>query len=124
MPYFIFLMRQFLMSIPEELSEAARLEGASEWTILWRIITPLTKPAIAVVVLFRFLWSWNDYLGPLLLTRRDAHPLALMIYGLRTATSMGDQIAYPYLMAVSTIIALPVILAFILAQRTSSKALV
>ena len=59
-------MRQFLMSIPEELSEAARIEGASEWTILWRIIRPLTKPALAVVILFRFLWSWNDYLGPLI----------------------------------------------------------
>ncbi len=77
-PYFIFLLRQFLMSIPEELSEAARIEGASEWTILWRIITPLTKPAIAVVVLFRFLWSWNDYLGPLIYLNDEAlYPLAL-----------------------------------------------
>lgn len=118
--YFIFLMRQFLMSIPEELSEAARIEGASEWTILWRIITPLTKPALAVVILFRFLWSWNDYLGPLIYIYDEMlYPLALMIYRLqRTATSMGNsELAYPHLMAVSTIVALPVILAFILAQR-------
>lgn len=119
-PYFIFLLRQFLMSIPEELSEAARMEGASEWTILWRIITPLSKPAIAVVVLFRFLWSWNDYLGPLIyLQTEELYPLALMVYRLqRTATSMGNTaLAYPHLMAVSTIITLPVIIAFILAQR-------
>ncbi|MCB0156506.1 MAG: carbohydrate ABC transporter permease [Caldilineaceae bacterium] len=119
-PYFIFLLRQFLMSIPEELSEASRIEGASEWTILWRIIMPLSKPAIAVVVLFRFLWSWNDYLGPLIyLQTEELYPLALMVYRLqRTATSMGNTaLAYPHLMAVSTIITLPVIIAFILAQR-------
>ena len=119
--YFIFLMRQFLMSIPEELSEAARIEGASEWTILWRIIAPLTKPALAVVILFRFLWSWNDYLGPLIyLYDENLYPLALMIYRLqRTATGMGNSaLAYPHLMAVSTLIALPVIVAFIFAQRS------
>lgn len=120
-PYFIFLLRQFFLTIPEELSEAARLEGASEWGILWRILLPLTKPALAVVVLFRFLWTWNDFLGPLIYLRDEAmYPLALMIYRLQqTATSMGNTaLAYPHLMAVSTIVALPVIIAFILAQRT------
>ena len=81
---------------------------------------PLSKPAIAVVVLFRFLWSWNDYLGPLIyLQTEELYPLALMVYRLqRTATSMGNTaLAYPHLMAVSTIITLPVIIAFILAQR-------
>lgn len=120
-PYFIFLLRQFFLSIPEELSEAARIEGASEWGILWRIILPLSKPAIAVVVLFRFLWTWNDFLGPLIYLKDEAlYRLALMIYRLQqTANSMGNTaLAYPHLMAVSTIVALPVILAFILAQRT------
>lgn len=120
-PYFIFLLRQFFMNIPEELSEAARMEGASEWGILWRIILPLSKPAIAVVVLFRFLWSWNDFLGPLIYLNREAqYPLALMIYRLQqTANSMGNtELAYPHLMAVSTIVALPVIIAFVLAQRS------
>jgi len=120
-PYFIFLLRQFFLSIPEELSEAARLEGASEWGILWRIILPLSKPAIAVVVLFRFLWTWNDFLGPLIyLNHEEQYPLALMIYRLqRTADSMGNtELAYPHLMAVSTIVALPVIIAFVFAQRS------
>jgi multiple sugar transport system permease protein len=120
-PYFIFLLRQFFLSIPEELSEAARIEGAGEWGILWRIILPLSKPAIAVVVLFRFLWTWNDFLGPLIYLKDEAlYPLALMIYRLQqTANSMGNTaLAYPHLMAVSTIVALPVILVFILAQRT------
>lgn len=120
-PYFIFLLRQFFLTIPEELSEAARMEGASEWGILWRILLPLTKPALAVVVLFRFLWTWNDFLGPLIYLRDESmYPLALMIYRLQqTATSMGNTaLAYPHLMAVSTIVALPVIIAFILAQRS------
>lgn len=120
-PYFIFLLRQFFLNLPEELSEAARIEGASEWGILWRIILPLSKPAIAVVILFRFLWSWNDFLGPLIyLSQESQYPLALMIYRLQqTANSMGNTaLAYPHLMAVSTIVALPVIIAFIFAQRS------
>ena len=120
-PYFIFMLRQFFLTIPEELSEAARIEGASEWGILWRIILPLSKPAIAVVVLFRFLGSWNDFLGPLIYLKDESqYPLALMIYRLQqTATNMGNTaLAYPHLMAVSTIVALPVIIIFILAQRS------
>lgn len=119
--YFIFLLRQFFLTLPEELSEAARLEGATDLGILWRILLPLSKPALAVVVLFRFLWSWNDYLGPLIyLNQENMQPLALMIYRLRTiALSMGNTaMAYPHLMAVSTIVALPVVLAFIVAQRS------
>jgi ABC-type glycerol-3-phosphate transport system permease component len=120
-PYFIFMLRQFFLTIPEELSEAARMEGASEFGILWRIILPLAKPAIAVVVLFRFLWSWNDFLGPLIYLKDEAqYPLALMIYRLQqTVNSTGNTaMAYPHLMAVSTLVALPVIIAFIIAQRT------
>lgn len=120
-PYFIFLLRQFLLTIPEELSEAARIEGATEWGILWRILLPLCKPAIAVVVLFRFLGTWNDFLGPLIYLKDESqYPLALMIYRLQqTANSMGNSaLAYPHLMAVSTIVALPVIILFIFAQRT------
>ena len=96
-------------------------DGLSEWGILWRIIMPLSRPAIAVVVLFRFLGTWNDFLGPLIYLRDEAqYPLALMIFRLQqTATSTGTSaLAYPHLMAVSTIVALPVVIAFILAQRT------
>jgi multiple sugar transport system permease protein len=120
-PYFIFLLRQFFLTIPEELSDAARIDGATEFGILTRIILPLAQPALAVVALFRFVWAWNDYLGPLIYLNQDyLFPLALGIQRLqRIATGMGTSgNAYPHLMAVSTIVALPIILAFFLAQRT------
>ncbi|MFN8466884.1 MAG: carbohydrate ABC transporter permease [Caldilineaceae bacterium] len=119
--YFIFLLRQFFMTIPEELSDAARIDGASELGILWRVIVPLSTPVLAVVALFRFLWSWNDYLGPLIyLNQEQLYPIALGIERLRkTATGMGNTaMAYPHLMAVSTLVALPIIIIFFLAQRT------
>jgi multiple sugar transport system permease protein len=119
--YFIFLLRQFFLSIPEELSEAARIEGANEFTILFRLILPLSVPALAVVALFRFLGAWNDYLGPLIyLNDKALYPLALGISQLRTiATGMGNtNLAYPHLMAVSTMVALPIIILFFFAQRT------
>jgi len=120
-PYFIFLLRQFFRTIPEELSEAARIEGASELGILVRIILPLSVPALAVVALFRFVWAWNDYLGPLIyLNKQELFPLAIGVQQLQDiATGMGTTgLAYPHLMAVSTIVALPIILAFFFAQRT------
>jgi ABC-type glycerol-3-phosphate transport system permease component len=119
--FFIFMLRQFFMTIPEELSDAARIDGSSELGILWRIIVPLSTPALAVVALFRFLGSWNDYLGPLIyLNQEQLYPIALGIERLRrTATGMGNTaMAYPHLMAVSTLVALPIIIIFFVAQRT------
>ncbi|HEX9019017.1 MAG TPA: carbohydrate ABC transporter permease [Anaerolineaceae bacterium] len=119
--YFIFLLRQFMMTIPEELSDAARIDGANELGILFQIMLPLMTPALTVVALFRWLGAWNDYLGPLIyLNRPDLYPLALGVNQLRVAvTSTGTQSnTYPYLMAVSTIIALPILLLFFFAQRT------
>jgi ABC-type glycerol-3-phosphate transport system permease component len=119
--YFIFLLRQFFMSIPQELSEAARIDGANEFVTMIRIVLPLTKPALTVVALFAFLNAWNDYLGPLIYLRQsDQYVLALGLENLRrTITSIGaTALAYPYLMAVSSIITLPILLAFFLAQRT------
>jgi ABC-type glycerol-3-phosphate transport system permease component len=120
-PYFIFLLRQFFMGLPEELSDAARIDGANELGILIRIILPLAVPAMAVVALFRFLGAWNDYLGPLIYANReDLFTLAVGLYRLNVAaTSMGTTgNAQPYLMAVSTVVAAPVVLMFFLAQRT------
>lgn len=119
--YFIFMLRQFFLTIPEELSDAARIDGATEIGILFRIILPLAKPAMAVVALFQFIGTWNNYLGPLIYLNQDElFPLALGVQRLnRIANSMGTSgNAYPHLMAVSTIIALPIIIAFFLAQRT------
>ena len=120
-PYIVFLLRQFFMTLPEELSDAARIDGASEFGILFRIILPLTKPALAVVALFRFLWAWNDYLGPLIYLRdENRYPLALGIEQLsRRANDIGNfSNGIPYLMAVSTLVALPIIVTFFFAQRT------
>ena len=120
-PYFIFLLRQFFRSIPEDLSEAARIDGANEATILWRIILPLSKPALAVVALFRFMWAWNDYLGPKIFIRSEENfPLAL---GIDLLSSRANDVGacdrcLPYLMAVSGLVALPIIIAFFFAQRT------
>lgn len=119
--YYIFMLRQFFMSIPEELSDAARIDGCSELGILIRIILPLAKPALAVVALFRFLGAWNDYFGPLIyLNHEQQYTLALGIENLRrTMDSVGSRrMAYPYLMAVSTVVTIPVLIAFFLAQRT------
>jgi multiple sugar transport system permease protein len=120
-PYFIFLLRQFFMTIPVDLSEAARIDGANELQIMWRIILPLTKSALIVVALFQFMNAWNDYLGPLIYLRRtEQFVLALGLANLR-ATIAGTgaaPLAYPYLMAVSTIVTAPILIAFFLAQRT------
>ena len=109
------------MTIPEDLSDAARIDGASELGILVRIMLPLVKPALAVVALFCFVGAWNNYLGPLIYINRDElFPLALGVQRLQTiATSMGTSgMAYPHLMAVSTVVALPIISVFFFAQRT------
>jgi multiple sugar transport system permease protein len=119
--YFIFLLRQFFMTIPEDLSDAARIDGASELGILMRIVLPLATPALAVVALFQCVWAWNDYLGPLIyLNREELYPLALGVHRLQTITiGTGTAgMAYPHLMAVSTIVAMPIILVFFFAQRT------
>lgn len=120
-PYFIFLLRQFFLTIPEELADAARIDGAGEMTILFQMILPLSKAALAVVALFRFMWAWNDYLGPLIYLRTEAlYPLALGIETLsRRAQDIGNfSNGMPYLMAVSTIVALPIIVTFFMAQRS------
>ncbi len=120
-PYFIFMLRQFFMTIPVDLSEAARIDGANELQIMWRIILPLTKSALTVVALFQFMNAWNDYLGPLIYLRRsEQYVLALGLADLRrTIVGTGAApLAYPYLMAVSTIVTAPILIAFFLAQRT------
>ena len=106
-PYFIFLLRQFFRTIPLELSDAARIDGAGEVRILFQVIFPLAKPALAVVGLFAFMGAWNDYLGPLIyLNDSQQYTLAIGLESLRrTITQVGSvQLAYRYLMAVSTIV--------------------
>jgi multiple sugar transport system permease protein len=112
----IFLLRQFFLTIPMELSEAARIDGCSELGIYWRIILPLSRPALAVVALFAFLAVWNDFLGPLIyLQRPEQFTLAL---GLQNYQSQAGQTQWQLLMAASTLVILPAILLFFLAQKS------
>jgi multiple sugar transport system permease protein len=115
--YFIFLLRQFFLTIPHELSEAARMDGASELGILFRIILPLAKPALAVVALFQFMGSWDNYLGPLIYLNDTAkYPVAL---GLQLFKSdFVEKLAWPYLMAATTVTIVPIIVLFYVTQRT------
>ena len=117
--YFIFLLRQFFLTIPQELSDAARVDGCSELGIFMRIILPLAQPALAVVVLFQFIWIWNDYLGPLIyLHDRETFPIALALQLLRSSAQSVTRLVWPYLMAASTTAILPVLLLFFFTQRT------
>jgi multiple sugar transport system permease protein len=119
--YTIFMLRQFFRTIPTELSDAARIDGANEFTIMWRIILPLVKPALAVVALFAFMGSWNDYMGPLIyINNTDLYPLTMGLARLSASLNQVGikELAYPYLMAISTIVTLPTVLIFFFAQRT------
>jgi len=115
--YFVFLLRQFFMTIPQELSDAARVDGCSEMGILLRIIVPLAKPALAVVGLFQFRGAWNNYLGPLIFLNRET--LFLLSLGLQSMrSSFMEKLVWPYLMAGSTMIIAPIVITFFLTQRT------
>jgi len=114
--FFIFLLRQFYMGIPMELSDAARIDGCSEFGIYGRIILPLARPALATVGLFSFLGNWNDFLGPLIyLNDQRKYTIALGLYGFLSSTRSSE---WALLMAASTVTMLPVIVLFFFTQRT------
>ena len=77
-PTGVFLLRQYMLTIPDELIEAARMDNASEWRIFWRIVLPLSAPALAVLAIFSVMWRWNDFLWPLivLFEHREVHAAA------------------------------------------------
>lgn len=112
----IFLLRQFFLGIPRELEESALLDGCNTWSCFWRIMLPLSKPALAVVALFHCLAVWNDFIGPLIyLSHQDQFTLAL---GLQFLQSKSGDTPWNQLMAASAMIVLPVLLLFLLAQKT------
>lgn len=111
----IFLLRQFFLTIPEELSEAARLDGASEWGIFWRIVLPLSRPALATVALFQFVAAWNDFNGPLLYLNDPAR--FTLAYGLEQFTSAYSS-QTNLLMAAAVLFTLPIVILFFFTQRT------
>jgi multiple sugar transport system permease protein len=111
----IFLLRQFFLTIPEELSDAARVDGANEFQIMMRVIVPLAKPAIAAVALFQFLYSWNDFFSPLLylIEKPDLWTLSIGMSQFRGQY----HVEWNLTMAASVLFMLPVIILFFLAQR-------
>lgn len=114
-PFGVFLMRQFMIGLPDELIDAARVDGAGEWRIFARVILPLCKPALATLGILTFLTSWNNFLWPLVVAQSEDKytlPVALAIY------SLGENKSnYGLLMAGSVVIVLPVLLIFAALQR-------
>ena len=114
--FFIFLMRQQMRGIPMELSEAAKIDGASELRIWWNVIVPLVKPVMAVIAIFTFQAAWEDFMGPLLyLQREDKYTLQL---GLRQFdAAAGGLPAWNELMAASLVVMIPTIVVFLIFQK-------
>ncbi|HWI65905.1 MAG TPA: carbohydrate ABC transporter permease [Symbiobacteriaceae bacterium] len=110
----IFLLRQFFLTIPHEMEEAAKIDGAGTLRIFWSIFLPLSKPAIATIVIFRFLDAWNDFMGPLIyLNDQKLYTLALGINFFK-----GEHLVqWNLLMAASVVVMLPCLLIFFFAQK-------
>ncbi|HUS90558.1 MAG TPA: carbohydrate ABC transporter permease [Phycisphaerae bacterium] len=114
-PFYIFLLRQFFRTVPEDLAEAARIDGAGEWRIFWQVMLPLARPALAVVALFTFLGTWNDFFGPLLYINDPSR--YTLAYGLQQfMSSYGGK--WAELMAAACVFTIPIIVLFFLAQKT------
>ena len=112
----IFMLRQFFITIPDELSEAARIDGCSELGIFVRVVLPLARPALAVVALFSFMGAWNDYLGPLIYIQ-DPQQYTLAL-GLQALQSTHGGTPWHYVMAASMLVITPIIILFFLVQKT------
>ncbi|HVS47858.1 MAG TPA: carbohydrate ABC transporter permease [Candidatus Dormibacteraeota bacterium] len=113
-PFFIFLMRQFFLGLPKEISEQARIDGANEFQVFLHIIMPLAKPAVAVVIIFAAVQAWGEFLTPLLYLQDESkYPLSI---GLQFYRQEHD-VAYNLLMAASTLVVLPVVALFLAFQR-------
>lgn len=110
----VFLVRQFYMEIPDEICEAARIDGASEYGIYGRIMLPLSKPVIATLTIFSFTSTWNDFMGPLIYINSDK--LKTIQLGLRSFISEYSS-EYSLIMAGSVIALIPVILVFACLQK-------
>lgn len=110
----IFMLRQFFLSLPRDFDDAARIDGASEWRIYWQIALPLSLPALATLAVFHYMYNWNDFLWPLIITTTTEMrtlPAGLTLF-------MGSHvIEHAVLMAGATISLLPLAIAFIVAQR-------
>lgn len=112
--FFIFLLRQFFLTIPNDLSDAARMDGAGEYRIFWQIMLPLVRPALAVVAVFTYVATWNDFFGPLVyLSNPDRYPLSLGLFAFQSQRSTD----WAALMGASTLVTIPLIVLFAFTQR-------
>ena len=113
-PTGVFLLRQYMLTIPDELMDSARIDGASEWRIYWQIILPLARPALAVLAIFSVMWRWNDFLWPLIvLTRKEFFTLQVGL------NSFNGELNTPehYVLAMTVVTLLPITLVFAILQR-------
>lgn len=123
--FFIFLIRQFFMTIPKELSDAARLDGCSHYGIYWRVVLPLSRPVLATVIAFTFIWTFNDFQGPLIyLKDRNLWTLALGMRGYLQTHGAAEGTALGAMMAAATLYTLPMVVTFFVAQKTFIQGIV
>ncbi len=113
-PTGVFLLRQYMLTIPDELIDAARMDKASEWQIYWRIVLPLAAPALAVLAIFSVVWRWNDFLWPLIVLSRSS--LYTLQVGLNVYAGQLN-VQWHYILAMTVVTMLPVILVFVFLQR-------
>ena len=113
-PTGVFLLRQYMLTIPDELLDAARMDNASEWRIFWRIVLPLAAPALAVLAIFSVVWRWNDFLWPLVvLSRKELYTLQV---GLNTYAGQLN-VQWHFILAMTVVTMIPVVLVFVFLQR-------
>lgn len=119
----IFLLRQFFRGIPRSLLEAARLDGASEWTILWRLVVPMSFPAVLTVAVFTFIGSWNDLFNPLIYLQSEelyTLPVGLLYFIARAEMLTGGaagQVPWHLVMTLATVMTIPILVVFLVVQR-------
>jgi alpha-1,4-digalacturonate transport system permease protein len=113
-PTGVFLLRQYMLTIPDEILDAARMDKASEWKIFWRIILPLSAPAIAVLAILAIMWRWNDFLWPLIvLTQSENFTLQIALFSFQ-----GElQTDWSSLLAMTVLVLLPIACVFMFLQR-------
>lgn len=112
--FFVFMVRQFFLAIPETLSEAAIIDGCSHFKIYSRIILPLAKPAIVTMVLFTFIWAWNDYMGPyIFITSPEKQMLSVGI----KMFQVNNAVDYGLQMAAATLVLVPILIVFLFCQK-------
>lgn len=114
-PFFIFLMMQFIVGIPLELDQAAKIDGCSKYAIFMKIILPLMKPALVTTTIFQFYWKWDDFFGPLLYLNKPAKYTVTV--ALRMFSDPGSTIPWGEMLSMATLSILPILIIFILFQK-------